>query len=115
MNPKKPDVETDNPPKGIVDKETDFQTEGLSAAVTRLIAVIGVAMSVYHLYTGYFGAPEAFLHRAVHLLFTMVLIFFLFPLSKKEWWKKKRWMDGFFILLTLVSIGYLFINYDYIV
>jgi len=97
------------------DKETDFQTEGLSKGVTRLIAAIGVAMSVYHLYTGYFGAPEAFLHRAIHLLFTMVLIFFLFPFSKEDWWKKYRWMDWFFILLTLASIGYLFINYEYII
>ncbi len=62
------------------DKETDFQTEGLSKGVTRLIAAIAVAMSVYHLYTGYFGAPEAFLHRAIHLLFTMVLDLFPLPL-----------------------------------
>ena len=75
------------------DKETDFQTEGLSKGVTRLIAAIAVAMSVYHLYTGYFGAPEAFLHRAIHLLFTMVLVFFLFPFSKEDWGKKYRWTD----------------------
>ena len=66
------------------DKETDFQTEGLSKGVTRLIAAIGVAMSVYHLYTGYFGAPEAFLHRAIHLLFTMVpRSFFSSPFPRK--------------------------------
>ncbi len=97
------------------DRETDFRTEGLSQKITKLIAAIGIAMSVYHLYTGYFGAPEAFLHRGVHLLFTMVLIFFLFPLSKEEWWKKYRWMDWFFILLTMASVGYLFLNYEYIV
>jgi TRAP-type uncharacterized transport system fused permease subunit len=67
------------------DKETDFQTEDLSKIVTRLIAGVGIAMSVYHLYTGYFGAPEALLHRSTHLFFTMTLIFFLFPISKKDW------------------------------
>lgn len=72
-------------------------------------------MSAYHLYTGYFGAPEALLHRAVHLLFTLTLIFILFPFSKKEWGKRFRWTDGLLVLLTLVSIGYLFVNYEYII
>jgi len=82
---------------------------------TKLIAVIAVAMSAYHLYTGYFGAPEALLHRSTHLLFVLVLIFFLFPLSTKERVKKFRWMDGILILLTLASIGYLFVNYEYMI
>ena len=43
--------------------------------VARIAAWIAIAMSSYHLYTGAFGAPEALLHRSIHLLFTMVLIF----------------------------------------
>jgi len=82
---------------------------------TKLIAAIAVAMSAYHLYTGYFGAPEALLHRSTHLLFVLVLIFFLFPLSTKERVKNFRWMDGILILLTLVSIGHLFVNYEYMI
>jgi len=82
---------------------------------TKLIAVIAMAMSAYHLYTGYFGAPEALLHRSIHLLFVLVLIFFLFPLSTKERVKNFRWMDGILILLTLVSIGHLFVNYEYMI
>ncbi len=97
------------------DKETDFQTEGLSIVIRKLIAAVAIAMSVYHLYTGSVGAPEAFLHRSIHLLFTMVLVFFLFPFSKKEGALKYRWTDGILILLTFLSIGYLFINYDYII
>ena len=99
----------------LKDKETDFQTEGLSKLVTKLIVGIGIAMSVYHLYTGYFGAPEALLHRSTHLLFTMVLIFFLFPFTKKPWGQKYRWTDTLLILLTLASIGYLFVNYEYVI
>ena len=97
------------------DKETDFQTEDLSKMVTKIIAGVGIAMSSYHLYTGYFGAPEALLHRSIHLLFTLVLIFFLFPFSKDAWAKKYRWTDGALILLTIASVGYLFINYDYVI
>jgi TRAP transporter 4TM/12TM fusion protein len=86
-----------------------------SLLITKVIVVIAIAMSAYHLYTGYFGAPEALLHRSTHLLFVLVLIFFLFPLSIKERFKKFRWMDGILILLTLTSIGYLFVNYEYVV
>jgi TRAP transporter 4TM/12TM fusion protein len=86
-----------------------------SLLITKVIVVIAIAMSAYHLYTGYFGAPEALLHRSTHLLFVLVLIFFLFPLSRKERGKKFRWMDGILILLTLTSIGYLFVNYEYVV
>ena len=54
-----------------------------SVLITKVIVLIAVAMSAYHLYTGYFGAPEALLHRSTHLLFVLVLIFFLFPISTK--------------------------------
>jgi TRAP transporter 4TM/12TM fusion protein len=99
----------------VKDKETDFQTETLPGLIKRIITLVAIAMSVYHLYTGYFGAPEALLHRSVHLLFTMVLIFFLFPLTKQEWGKGLRWTDGILILLVLASIGYLFVNYEYVI
>ncbi len=83
--------------------------------ITKVIAIIAVAMSAYHLYTGYFGTPEALLHRSIHLLFTLLLIFFLFPFSKKEWGEKFRWTDGPLIFLILASIGYIFFNYEYFV
>ncbi len=98
-----------------LDAGEGLQAKDLSRFNVFAVAVIGIAMSVYHLYTGYFGAPEAFLHRSIHLLFTMVLIFIISPLSKEAWAKKYRWTDGLLIFLTLVCLGYLFINYEYIV
>lgn len=86
----------------------------LPGLIAKLIAVIAVVMSTYHLYVGYFGVPEALLHRSIHLLFTLVLIFFLFPFAKGEWGKKFRWTDGILILLTLASISHLFVNYEYV-
>jgi len=87
----------------------------ISGLITRLISSIAVAMSAYHLYTGYFGVPEALLHRSIHLLFTLILIFFIFPPSGKEWGKRFRWTNGLLILLALLTIGHLFINYDYVI
>ena len=71
-----------------LDAGEGLQGKDLSRLNAFAVAVIGIAMSVYHLYTGYFGAPEAFLHRSIHLLFTMVLIFFVSPLSKKAMGEK---------------------------
>jgi TRAP transporter 4TM/12TM fusion protein len=96
-------------------KEADFRTEGLPDWIIRPIRGIAILMSLYHLYAGAFGAPEAFLHRSTHLFFTLILIFFLSPVTKKEWGKRYRWTDGILILLTLTSIGYLFLNYEYVI
>ncbi len=86
-----------------------------STMITKVIAGVGIAMSVYHLYTGYFGAPEALWHRSVHLLFTLVLIFMLYPFVKKEGKPALHWTDGVLVLLTLVSIGYIFVEYEYFI
>jgi TRAP transporter 4TM/12TM fusion protein len=98
-----------------LDAGEGLQAKDLSRLGVFAVAGIGIAMSVYHLYTGYFGAPEAFLHRSIHLLFTMVLIFFVSPLSKEAWAKKYRWTDAILIFLTIGCLGYLFVNYEYIV
>jgi TRAP transporter 4TM/12TM fusion protein len=86
-----------------------------SGMISKVIVAIAVAMSVYHIYAGYFGAPEALLHRSIHLLFVLILIFSLFSPSTKEWGKKFRWTNLILILLTLASIGHLFVNYDYVI
>jgi len=83
-----------------------------SGLVAKITALIAVGMSSYHLFTGSFGAPEALLHRSIHLLFTLVLVFLINPLSKKQ---RKWWLEGVFISLSLISIIYLFWNYEYFV
>ncbi len=87
-------------------------TAKLPGLLAKVIACIAVAMSVYHLYTGAFGAPEALLHRAIHLLFTLILVFLVYPFSQN---RPRRWLDFIMIGLSLASIIYLFVNYDYFV
>jgi len=41
---------------------------------SRLISVIAVAMSLFHLYTGLFGVFEVAVQTGVHLIFAMALI-----------------------------------------
>jgi TRAP transporter 4TM/12TM fusion protein len=84
-----------------------------SSAIGRASRWIAIAMSSYHLYTGLFGAPEALLHRAIHLLFTMVLIFLVFSSSKRE--ARGRWVDFLIMGAAVLPFLYLFANYDYFI
>jgi TRAP transporter 4TM/12TM fusion protein len=82
-----------------------------SGVIAKVSSGIAVAMALYHLYTGLFGAPEALLHRAIHLLFTLILIFMVYPGSKEG-----SKIPGFILMATgVVPLIYLFYNYDYFI
>ncbi len=80
-----------------------------------LISIIAILMSFYHLYAASFGAPEAMMHRSIHLLFTLLLIFLVGMASKPTQDKRKWFLDGIFLFLTLASLGHIFLNYEYVV
>src|SRR4030067_2329469 len=80
-----------------------------------IVTVIAILMSVCHLYAGAFGAPEAMMHRSIHLLFTLVLIFLVCMTSGEKQSRGKIGFDILLLLLTFLSIGYLFLNYEYVV
>ncbi len=52
----------------------------LSPRITRLsITVIGVAMSLFHLYVAFVGPPDAYVMRGLHLAFVLALAFLTMP------------------------------------
>ncbi len=76
-------------------------------------SAIAVGMASYHLYTGMFGAPEALLHRAIHLLFTMVLVFLIYPATKSS---PKVSLSNFLLLaVSVAAILHIFIDYEYFI
>ena len=77
-----------------------------------VVAIIAVAMSLYHMYVAGFGPPEAYFFRGTHLLFTMTLIFLLYPLKPGGGW---GWRITDLVLLagSWAFILHIFINYDY--
>ncbi len=85
---------------------------GILAKIATWIAIV---MSSYHLYTGAFGAPEALLHRSIHLMFTMVLIFLLYPFRKEKGAYISRLGDFVFLGISLGAILYIFLNYEYFI
>ena len=62
-------------------------TRGLKWAV----AIIASAMSLYHMYVAGFGPPEAMIFRGTHLLFTLTLIFLLYPTKPGGHWGWRGW------------------------
>lgn len=89
--------------------------EKLIHRMGKVVAIIAILMSAYHLYTAAFGPPEAMMHRSIHLVFTLVLIFLLGLTTKTGQSKIKIFIDLNLLLFVLLSLGYIFLNYEYVV
>jgi len=74
---------------------------------------IGVAMALFHLYAGVFGTLPAIKQRSLHLLFVLVLVFLIYP-AKKGKRERPPFYDWVLILLSLASISYIFVNYEWV-
>ncbi len=86
--------------------------QGWFAAAIRLIAA---AMAVFHLVIALIGPPEAMIFRALHLAFAMTLIFLTLPARPGGGAPWRLLLDGGPLVLSLVAIGYLLVNYDYVI
>jgi TRAP transporter 4TM/12TM fusion protein len=86
------------------------RTKLLKAVVT----ITAIAMSLYHMYVAAFGPPEAYFFRGTHLLFTMTLIFLLYPFKPAGGW---GWRITDLVLLvgSWAFILHILINYDYVI
>ncbi len=80
-------------------------------AVTDVIRLVAVVMSVYHLYTCVFGIPESQMHRALHLLFALILTFGLFNVLGKKNGGKIGLLDWVLIGISLFSLGYIVLDF----
>jgi len=71
--------------------------------VAFIISVIAISMSVFQFYTGGFGSLFGLYQRAIHLAFTLCLIFLLYPGTKNSFDLHKEkipWYDVFLALLS---------------
>ena len=64
------------------DTEARFRT--LEGWQSKLVALIAIGMSCFHFYTSGFGLLLAQKQGAVHLAFTLCLVFLLYPASSKQ-------------------------------
>lgn len=83
-----------------------------------VISIIAVGMSAFHFYTGGFGLWLALKQRALHLAFTLTLIFLLYPTTKKGIGSDKTkipWHDIVLSLFGAATSLYLIIYYKELV
>lgn len=80
-----------------------------------LVAILAIAMSVYHLYVRLTPLPpDSQVLRALTLLFSLVLAFLLFPAGKRVPTDRVSWPDLGLAAASIVSVGYIFVYYEYI-
>ncbi len=79
-------------------------------AAKALLSIFAVAASLYHLYYAYAHPFFALDHRALHWFFMSVLVFALYPLSKKRSpWHRMSVLDGVFLIASAGICIWLFL------
>jgi len=86
----------------------------VSGILKQVLRVLAIGMSVYHLYVGASGPPEALIFRGIHLAFALTLIFLWYPFGARSPQARPALLDWGLVVLSLASIGYLFVRYDYV-
>lgn len=78
-----------------------------------ILNIFCLAFASFQLYTAAFGNLDSLRQRSIHLFFAAVLVFVIFPASKK--YSLKRLgpiIDVLMILCILLPVGYLIFNHD---
>ena len=81
----------------------------------RMITIIAIAMSIFHLYTAGVRPYPAMQQRATHLTFVLMLIFLLFPLKKSDQESKplaSYYLDLLLVFLSLFIGAYVMLEYE---
>src|SRR6476619_2246768 len=88
----------------MIEREEGVQNK-LAGALAAFVAVVAVAMSLFHLYTAYaIVRPEHL--RAIHVAFVLFLTFLVFPVARRfrhrvMWWD---WLLAFAGVATTVYL-----------
>jgi TRAP transporter 4TM/12TM fusion protein len=70
---------------------------------TWVVTFLGVALTVFHLYTAYFGTLPSQQQGAIHLGTALGIIFLLFP-AKKGWQKKQVTVPWYDVVLAFTAM-----------
>lgn len=90
------------------DKETSSLRK-LKGTIGKIASIVAIGMSVFHLYTSYFGTLLSARQRSLHIILAFVLGFLFYPSRQKTKKDKVSPLDFVFIGLVVVVFGYLFL------
>jgi TRAP transporter 4TM/12TM fusion protein len=83
----------------------------LPDTTSKIFSIIAAIFSLFYLYSAVAIVPF-YIFLSMYLLFTAVLIFLLYPATKKSPKGRVTWMDLIFIGLTIATIGYFILAYE---
>ena len=87
----------------------------LSGKTVAIVSTIAICMSLFQLYTGFFGELPGSKQLSVHLSFAMVLCFIFYPITRKAKHDRIPIYDLVLAVVGGAAALYLFLNYDHIV
>ena len=93
-------------------QESETGSRILSGKMGLFVRWFGITMSLFQLYTGFFGEMPGYKQLSIHLFFAMVLVFLCFPFSKKSS-KGLTIPDIILAVVGGISAIYVFANYEH--
>ncbi|MBS4024496.1 MAG: TRAP transporter permease [Clostridia bacterium] len=81
-----------------------------------LLTITALSLSLFQLYTGFFGAFDGYLQRNIHLTFGLILALLLYPAFKGSDNKEKSEfvVNLLLIAAVIISMAYIVVNYEWI-
>jgi TRAP transporter 4TM/12TM fusion protein len=95
--------------------DAEANTRKLTGILGWVVFIVLIAFSLFHLYTGIFGAYTAYIQRTVHLGFALSLIFMLFPIKRGLKKDSIPWYDWILVILSIIVSSYWPIFYETLV
>jgi len=93
-------------------QEENAATAPRTSVLRIAVALIAIAMSLYHMYVAAFGPPEALIFRGTHLLFALTLVFLIYPSRPSGGWGWRS-LDALLMLAGWGIVLHIFFNYEY--
>jgi len=107
---------SDIPTHSLQPETPTFRFDWSHGGIVRLATlIIGVTMSLWHMYVIAFGAPDAITLRGTHLLFATTLVFLFYRRTTAADGTPPSLLDYVLLVLAAAPVLHLFISYDYII
>ncbi len=84
------------------DREQAFRKDKDLGWIKSIVTILAVGLTLFQLYTAFFGTFQSQLQRAPHLTIALALVFLLYPWKMGKTGKGVPWYD---ILLAALSLG----------
>ena len=95
--------------------ESESGSRVFSGKAAVFVRWFAIAMSIFQIYTGFFGEMAGSKQLSIHLFFAIILCFLCFPRSKKSPRDRMSLPDVLLAVVSGLSAIYLFMNYEHVV